>query len=112
MARKGVAKAERHKRITRMDDAFPAARVINYNSLIEALTLPDVNDRHVLAAAIKTNANQIVTNNLKDFPSSTLATYGLSAKSADDFLADIIDLDQATAREAFRELVLHRRNPT
>ena len=39
-------------------------------------------------AAIKTNANVIVTNNLKHFPAEYLSTYGLSAKSADDFITD------------------------
>lgn len=53
----------------------------------------------------------IVTNNLKDFKDEYLCEYGLSAKSADDFIADIIDLNHETAVEAFRKLVLNRRNP-
>ena len=70
--------------------AFPDAMVENYEPLIEGLTLPDEKDRHVLAASIKTNANLIITNNLKDFPEEVLSTYSLVAKSADDFLADTI----------------------
>ena len=50
---------------------------------------PDLKDKHVLAAAIKTNANLIVTNNLKDFPEDYLSGFGLKAKNADDFLADL-----------------------
>ena len=65
-----------------------------------------MDDCHVLAVAIKTNANIIVTNNLKDFLSDYLATYGLSAKSADDFLTDIIDLNPILAVEACKRLVL------
>lgn len=91
--------------------AFPDALVINYEPLIEGLTLPDEKDRHVLAAAIKTNANIIVTNNLKDFPNDYLASFGLAAKSADDFIADIIDLNHEKAIEAFKKLVLNRRHP-
>lgn len=91
--------------------AFPDALVENYEPLIDGLTLPDEKDRHVLAAAIKTNANVIVTNNLKDFPSEYLSTFGLSAKNADDFITDTIDLNQEQAVNAFRELVLYRRNP-
>ncbi|MDD2983790.1 MAG: hypothetical protein PHQ74_10420 [Crocinitomicaceae bacterium] len=79
--------------------------------MIAGLSLPDENDCHVLAAAIKINANIIVTNNLKDFPEDYLSTFGLIAKSADDFIADIIDLNHAKAIEAFRKLVLNRRNP-
>lgn len=91
--------------------AFPDALVKNYESLIEKLELPDKKDQHVLAAAIKTNANVIVTNNIKDFPEEYLETFGLKAIKADDFLTDIIDLNHNKAIKAFRELVLHKRNP-
>ena len=64
-----------------------------------------------MAAAIKTNANLIVTNNLKDFPPNILELYNLSAKSADDFLTDIIDLNHDTAVDAFRRMVMNRTNP-
>ncbi len=111
MQRKGVSKTEIEKRTKYATLAFPDALVTNYEPLIEGLTLKDKKDRHVLAAAIKTNANVIVTNNLKDFPNDYLATFGLVAKSADDFLADIIDLNHDKAINAFRKLVLNRRNP-
>ncbi len=75
------------------------------------LELPDEKDKHVLTAAIKTNANIIVTNNLKDFPNEYLAKFGLSAKCAVDFLTDVIDLNSEVAVEAFRELVVNKENP-
>ncbi len=65
----------------------------------------------MLAAAIKTNANIIVTNNLKDFPEDYIHSFGLKVKSADDFLTDIIDLNQEQAITAFKEMVLNRKNP-
>ncbi|MFS4455187.1 hypothetical protein [Maribacter sp. 2304DJ31-5] len=99
------------KRTNRANLAFPDAFVSNYEPLIKTLTLPDLKDRHVMAAAIKTNANVIITNNLKDFPKEYLATFGLSVKSADDFITDIIDLNHEKVVEAFRKLVLNRRNP-
>ena len=111
MLRKNVSVEETKKRIARVEAAFPDAMVQDYAGLIEGLSLPDPDDRHVLAAAIKTNANLIVTNNLKDFPLEYLATFGLSASSPDDFLTDTIDLNPETAVTAFDELVLHRRNP-
>jgi len=111
MRRKGVGEAEIEKRTNRALLAFPDALVENYEGLINGLKLPDKKDRHVLAAAIKTNANVIVTNNLKDFPKDYLASFGLTAKGADDFLTDIIDLDPHQAVSAFKELVLNRRNP-
>jgi PIN domain len=83
----------------------------NHEGLIPQLQLPDEDDRHVLAAAIKTNANVIVTNNLKEFSEEYLETFSLKAKSANDFLTDIIDLNQEQAIKAFREMVLNRKNP-
>lgn len=111
MSRKGISEDEANKRVEIANQAFPDALVNNYSGLIDNLELPDPKDRHVLAAAIKTNANIIVTNNIKDFPKEYLASFGLSAKTADDFLTDIIDLNPDQAVKAFRELVLNRRNP-
>ena len=111
MRRKDVNEEEIAKRTQRANLAFPDALVENYEGLIDGLDLPDEKDRHVLAAAIKTNANIIVTNNLKDFPEEYLAKFGLSVKGADDFLTDIIDLNPEIAIKSFRKLVLNRRNP-
>jgi predicted nucleic acid-binding protein len=111
MLRNGISKEEADKRVRKANRAFPDALVENYEPLIEGLVLPDPKDRHVLAAAIKTNANTIVTNNLKDFPKEYLNTFGLNAKSADDFITDIIDLNQNIALNAFNDMVLNRTNP-
>lgn len=40
-----------------------------------------------------------------------LASFGLTAKSADDFVTDTIDLNTELALEAFRALVLNRTSP-
>ncbi|MCC7464824.1 MAG: PIN domain-containing protein [Saprospiraceae bacterium] len=111
MERKGLPHAEIAKRIEKANKAFPDALVRNYESLIASLHLPDERDCHVLAAAIKTNAQVIVTNNLKDFPPEILEQYGITAKNADDFLTDIIDLNHEMALEAFQKMVLNRKNP-
>lgn len=111
MVRKGISEGETEKRVQKANLAFPDALVQNYCGLVEHLNLPDTDDRHVLAAAIKANANVIVTNNLKDFPEDYLDLFGLKAKSADDFLTDIIDLNAEIAIKAFREMVLNKKNP-
>lgn len=111
MLEKGVSEQESNKRIEKANAAFPDALVQNYQGLIDHIELPDVDDRHVLAAAIKTNANLIVTNNIKHFPEAYLQSYGLAAKTADDFLTDIIDLNQEQAVAAFKEMVLNKKNP-
>jgi len=111
MQRKGVSPEEAEKRVRKANLAFPDALVQNYEGLIELLNLPDEKDRHVLAAAIKTNAHIIVSNNIKDFPEEVLDNYGLKIKTADDFLTDIIDLNTEIAIEAFKEMVLNKKNP-
>lgn len=111
MRRKDISEEEIKKRVGKAQLAFPDALVDNYEPLVESLTLPDENDRHVLAAAIKTNANIIVTNNVKDFPAEYLASFGLTVKNADDFITDTIDLNNDVALEAFRMMVMNRTNP-
>ncbi|HEX5150056.1 MAG TPA: PIN domain-containing protein [Parafilimonas sp.] len=111
MERKGVPPEEAEKRVQKANLAFPDALVQNYEALIKTLKLPDSKDCHVLAAAIKTNADLIVTNNIKDFPEGYLDSFGLKAKTADDFLTDIIDLNPDRAIAAFKEMVLHKKNP-
>lgn len=111
MQRKGVSPEESEKRVQKANLAFPDALVQNYENLIDHLELPDEKDRHVLAAAIKTNAHVIVSNNIKDFPEVVLDCYGLKIKTADDFLTDIIDLNPETAIKAFKEMVLNKKSP-
>ena len=65
--------------------------VTGYEALIPTLTLPDADDRHVLAAAIHGQAEVIVTYNLGDFPASILAGYGIEAVHPDEFIARLWD---------------------
>jgi hypothetical protein len=62
--------------------------VEEYENLIEAIDLPDKDDRHVLAAAIKGRADLIVTRDLKDFPADKLARWGLEAQHPDESARD------------------------
>ena len=71
---------------------FPEAFVPGYEGLIPSMT-NDPGDRHVLAAAVHSGAQVIVTFNLNDFPTTALAPYGIVAKHPDDFLTDLYDLD-------------------
>jgi len=111
MERKGIPAEIAENRVKKANLAFPDALVPQYEGLIEILTLPDKKDCHVLAAAIKANAHLIVTNNIKHFPAGVLNNFGIKAKTADDFLTDLIDLDGETAVIAFKEMVLNKRNP-
>lgn len=64
-----------------MMKAVPDCMVTGYQDLIEGLTLPDEDDRHVVAAAIRTSAQAIVTLNLDDFPSDVLGSLGIEAQT-------------------------------
>jgi predicted nucleic acid-binding protein len=74
-----------------MNEAVRDCLVTGYENLIASLSLPDPNDRHVLAAAIRADAEVIVTFNLKDFPAGTLASYDVEAMHPDDFLVSLFD---------------------
>lgn len=78
-----------------MDQAIPDACVTGYENLIEGLSLPDANDRHVLAAAIRCSASVIVTFNQKDFPASKLDEFDIEAQHPDEFVDNLFDLDPA-----------------
>lgn len=73
----------------RMNAVLPEAAVADHRPLIADLTLPDPDDRHVLAAAIAGKASVIVTWNLKDFPARNLVAHDVTSKSPDDFLTDL-----------------------
>jgi PIN domain len=97
--------AERAKRArAAMERAFGDAMVSDFDKFMSAAAdLPDPKDAHVVAAAIKTRASMIVTENLKDFPSGHLATLNMEAKSAAEFIADTIALDGGRAVAAIRQ---------
>lgn len=84
-----------YSRFRSMNEAFEDARVSGWEPLVEGLELPDPNDRHVLAAAIRGRADVIVTENVRDFPATALAPLGLEAVRLDDFLLSQFDLSAA-----------------
>ena len=85
--------------------------VIGYQDLIPSLILPDMNDRHVLAAAIRAGADVIVTYNLKDFPVETLEHYGIEAQHPDEFINHLIDLAPPVVCAAVKRQRMSLKNP-
>lgn len=79
--------------------------VTGYEALITSLELPDPNDRHVLAAAIRCHASIIVSFNLKDFPPKALLRYGIKSQHPDEFILHLIDLNP---REICKVAKTHR----
>lgn len=101
-------RAQLERRRKRMDAEFPDSLVTDYEGLIAGLSLPDLNDRHVLAAAITCRAHVIVSGNLRHFPESSLAQYSILAQHPDDFILDQIDLHSDSARLVSTAIAQHK----
>lgn len=83
-----------------MNSSVRDSLVEGFEHLIPAIDLPDKDDRHVVAAAIHSGAETIVTFNLKDFPAKSLDCYSLDAQHPDDFIVDLFDLHPASVLQA------------
>ena len=94
-----------------MDSNTRDCLVTGYAHLIPSLTLPDEDDRHVLAAAIIGRCDAIVTQNLRDFPVATLAPLGMEAQHPDEFLCNQFSLSQGTFCTAIRKVRLRLKHP-
>lgn len=94
-----------------MDRHVRDAKVYGYEPLIEGLSLPDPDDRHVLAAAIRCNANAIVTFNLKDFPEDSLHPYDIEVIHPDDFILYQVDMAPTLCCRAFQAQRSALKNP-
>ena len=94
-----------------MSEHMPDAAVSGFEHRIDDLVLPDVGDRHVLAAAIHCGAQTIVTVNLRDFPDSALARFGLTARHPDVFIRELVQRDKAGVVDALRRLRAALRHP-
>lgn len=100
------------ERIQNMNDAFEDALVRDWEPLEACITgLPDPDDRHVVAAAIRGNAAAIVTDNIKHFPDAALAPWGIHAVGSDDFLVDSLDLSKSRMLACLIEMAEKRTNP-
>lgn len=87
------------------------ALVTNFEQLIGVLDLPDPDDRHVLAAAIKGRADLIVTVNLRDFPAQILDPWGIEARHPDEFLTHQFHLSQPVFLQAVRTVRQRLKDP-
>ncbi|MGH1350418.1 MAG: PIN domain-containing protein [Methyloligellaceae bacterium] len=74
-------------------ESIPDCLITDYEHLIDEITLPDENDRHVLAAAIDGNCNIIITRNIRDFPKKRLRHWNIEAQEPHTFMK-MLDQDK------------------
>ena len=87
-----------------MRQSIPNCLVANYEHIIPNITLPDENDRHVLAAALRGNADAIVTHNVRDFPKKILNNFDIEIQTPDQFVLNQLLLHPPRALAALKEM--------
>ena len=95
-----------------MARAFPDAAVEGHERHESAFSLPDPDDRHVLAAAIEAEAGEVVTWNLADFPDDALRPFGVEALSPDAFVLSLVEADRARVMTTLRRHRARLARPT
>jgi predicted nucleic acid-binding protein len=94
-----------------MDRAIPDCLVDGYEGLIDGLKLRDTKDRHVLAAAIHSHCDAIITFNLGDFPKAALEQYDLEVQHPDEFIHHQFSLNLPGVLVAARNCRMRLKNP-
>lgn len=97
--------------VATMNDAIDDCLVEKFEFMVDSLTLPDPDDRHVLAAAIVGHADAIVTFNLRDFPEAYTAAHGIEVLHPDDFLVAQYDLAPISVLKTIKAARARLRNP-
>ncbi len=108
---RGIPRTGAARRIEHMRRHFPEAEVTGYDHLIPSLDNQS-KDRHVLAAAVRGDAEVLVTENLRDFPADSSRAHAIEVAHQDEFLEDLLDLQPNTILGALaRQASRYRRDP-
>jgi len=93
-----------------MCEQFPEAMVDGYQHRVPEMT-NHRGDRHVLAAAVESDADLVVTSNIKDFAPKACKSLGIGIVQPDQLLRDLARDDEASVLEVFREIARSHRRP-
>jgi predicted nucleic acid-binding protein len=95
-----------------MEAAFDSASVPTQSiAAIEQSMTNDEQDRHVLAAAVTSEAEVVVTANLKHFPRQSAEPHDVEIQHPDEFLVHLFDLDKELAVALIEEQASDQRKP-
>jgi len=106
-----LVRTQLERTVNAMNRAFPKANIDKDISIINILILPDPDDRHVLATAIKRKAEKIITANIKDFPKGYIDQFKIQIQHPDEFISELVDANPESALTAFQEQVNNLKNP-
>lgn len=106
----GIPHEKARQRIEAMTGAFPEALVQDFDDLVKVMRCHK-KDRHVLAAAVRGDAQLLVTANLKDFPEHAADPYDIEVVHPDSFLSDQLDLDPGATMSAMADIATAYRAP-
>jgi len=95
----------------RMCAAVLDCLVSGFEDLEAAIALPDPDDRHVVATAIRAGAGIIVTFNLRDFPDAEIARHGLVAMHPDLFALELLARNPTTVLEVIASQAADLKHP-
>ncbi|MGV8083880.1 MAG: putative toxin-antitoxin system toxin component, PIN family [Coriobacteriia bacterium] len=96
--------------VAAMKDAFPEAFIVGWEPL-ELSMLNHEKDRHVLAAAVRSRADVIVTSNIKGFGAKACDPYGIEVSTPDEFVCQLLDGDLKWAVSIVDSMAADTANP-
>lgn len=76
------------------------------------LTMPDEDDRHVVAAAVSARANVLCTQNVKDFPPAVMERVSIHLQTPSEVLEALIRVTPHSILAVHRQILTNRRNAT
>ena len=94
-----------------MVQAVRGCLVDEFDQLVSTIVLPDPDDRHVVAAALKCRATVIVTFNVRDFPRSAVKPLGIEAMDPDAFATQLLTGNATAFLRAVDRQIGDLRNP-
>jgi len=103
----GQSRTQTSHLLEQLEIHFPDCWVEGYKQLIPAMK-NHPKDRHVLAAAVRTGAQTIVTFNTKDFPAEALSPWNIEVQTPDEFLVHQYHLDETTVLAKLEEQASRR----
>jgi predicted nucleic acid-binding protein len=92
LVKKRISEQKAQALVELIKSEFAESFITHHHLLIGSMPVNE-KDRHVLAAAVATNAQVIVTQNLKHFPPRLLEPFGVEAQSPDEFLVHLFYFD-------------------